>query len=112
LCCYLNNFFLVSFFPCVNNTHIFSPAHVVPLAFNHFTSELAYVQLAIQLCKCSCWAPFNLPFKFTLPFNFCYIIKNILCVLFGFGFFSSLFLQEVLNDDVHHVDAFLKLGDV
>jgi hypothetical protein len=31
---------------------------------------------------------------------------------FGFGFFSSLFLQEVLNEDVHHVDAFLKLEDV
>jgi hypothetical protein len=107
-------FSYVSFFPCANNTHIFSPAHVVPLAFNDFVSKLAYVKLAIQLCKCLGWALFNLPFGFTFALNFCCIINNIriLCDLFGFGFFSSLFLQEVLNEDVRHVDAFLKLRDV
>jgi hypothetical protein len=84
------------------------------LAFNHFASELAYVELVIPLCKCSGWALFNLPFGFTLALNFCCIINNIriLCDLFGLGFFSSLFLQEVLNEDVHHVDAFLKSKDV
>jgi hypothetical protein len=84
------------------------------LAFNHFASKLAYVELVIQLCKCSGWALFNLPFGFTLALNFCCIINNIriLCDLFGLGFFSSLFLQEVLNEDVHHVDAFLKSKDV
>jgi hypothetical protein len=31
------------FFPFkVNNIHIFNPTHVVPLAFDHFASQLAY----------------------------------------------------------------------
>jgi hypothetical protein len=31
------------FFPFkVSNIHIFSPTHVVPLAFDHFASQLAY----------------------------------------------------------------------
>jgi hypothetical protein len=63
-------FSYVSFFPCGNNTHIFSLAHVVNLAFDHFAFELTYVKLAIQLCKCLGWAPFNLPFGFTFAFIF------------------------------------------
>jgi hypothetical protein len=32
--------------------------------------------------------------------------------LFGFDYFSSSFLLEVLDENVHHVDAFSRLKDV
>jgi hypothetical protein len=37
---------------------------------------------------------------------------GVLGVSFGFASFSSSFLQDVLNEDVCHVEMLPKLGDV
>jgi len=63
LCGFLN-IFLSCFFPSlVNNTHNIGLAHVVPLAFNHFVSQLVFWGLVVQLHNCLAWAPFGLPFS-------------------------------------------------
>jgi hypothetical protein len=55
-----------------------------------------------------------LPTSFTPFHGFCCLPNNIkvLRVSFGLVAFSSSFLQGVLDEDVYHVDALLKLGDV
>jgi hypothetical protein len=46
-----------------NDIHNIGPAHVVPLAFDHFVSQLVFMGLVVQLHNCSAWAPFGLPFN-------------------------------------------------
>jgi hypothetical protein len=37
---------------------------------------------------------------------------KVLDTSFGSTFFTSSFLQDALDEDVHHVDVLLKLGDI
>jgi hypothetical protein len=70
--------------------------------------------LVVQPCKCLAWAPYCLPLGFTFPVGlFCPNDDiKILGVPFGFDYFSLSFLQKALDENVHHVDELLRLGDV
>jgi hypothetical protein len=59
-------------------------------------------------------APFSLTLTFSPFVDFLCILDGIkvLDTLFGSIFFTSSFLQDALDEDVHHVDVFLRLGDV
>jgi hypothetical protein len=94
LCCFSNIFPFCIFPSLINDTNIFSLAHVVPLAFDHFVSQFAYVGLTIQPYKYSAWAPSNLLLGFNFPIGLCYPIDNItiLGIPFGSNSFPSFFL--------------------
>jgi hypothetical protein len=72
------------------------------------------VGLVVQPRKCFTWSPFSLHPNFFLLIDFCCPLDDIkiLGVPFGFASFISSFLQDVLNEDVHHVNALSKLKDV
>jgi hypothetical protein len=68
----------------------------------------------VQSCKCAIWSPFNLPLSFSPQTKF-YTLENgirVLGVPFGLFAFASFFIQEVLDEDVWHVQLFLPLKDV
>jgi hypothetical protein len=70
--------------------------------------------LSIQPHKCLAWIPFGLPFGFIPLVEFCCPLDDtkILGIPCGSTSLAFSFLQEVLGEDVWHVDVFLKLGDV
>ncbi len=106
-------FLLCFFLSLANDTHIFGPTSFVPFSFDHFASQLTLMGLIVQPCKCTIWSPSTLPPNFSLPFGFCYSFYNIevLGVPFGFVSFSFSFLKDVLDENVHHANVFLRLGD-
>jgi len=54
------NIFPSCLFPSLaNDTHNIGLDHVVPLAFDHFVSQLVFLGLVVQLHNCSAWAPFG-----------------------------------------------------
>ncbi len=70
--------------------------------------------LYVQRHKCSIWVPSNLPFGFVPLTKFCCPLHGIMILGIPFGFTSFIFsfFQKVLNEDVKHVDMFLRLWDV
>lgn len=79
-----------------------------------FLFQLASLGLVIQSYKCSTWSCFALSPGFSSFIDFCCLLDNIgvLGISFEFSFFISAFLQNMLDEDVHHVNVFLKLGVV
>jgi hypothetical protein len=53
------------------------------------------------------WSPYVLHFSFSHLVDFCYLTNGfkVLDIMFGF-FLINLFLQDVLDEDVPHVNAF------
>lgn len=70
--------------------------------------------MLVQPHKFLAWLPSSLPLAFSPFVGFLYLLDGIkvLDASFGFVFFISSFLQDALDEDVHHVDVLLKLGDV
>jgi hypothetical protein len=87
---------------------------ILSQAFHHFSSQLDLVSLVIQHHKCAIWFPSGLPSRFLLPLGFYIPIGGIrvLGVPLGSFSFTFFFLQDPLNDDVQHIYAFLRLGNV
>ncbi len=114
LCCASWVSSLCLFPSLVDDTHIFDPTHVISLVSDHFVSHLASMGLIVQLCKCLAQASSNL-FLWFIPLVEFYApfdgIK-ILGVPFGFASFAFSFLQEVLSENVRHVDVFPRLRNV
>jgi hypothetical protein len=75
--CSSNVFPSCLFCSLVDNTHILNLAYVIPLVFDHFVSQLAFVGLTIQSHNCSVWAPSSLPFWFAFLASLCYLIDDI-----------------------------------
>jgi len=73
-----------------------------------------FVGLIVQPCKCLAWSLLGFPLGFSPPFGVYYPLNGIrvLGLPFGSASFSFSFLQVVLNEDVRHVETFLKLKDV
>jgi len=91
---FFKHFSLCLFFSLVDSTHILDLACVVSLAFDHFVSQLTFMGLVVQFCKCSIWGHFGLLFRFAFPTSFCCPIYNIniLGIPFSSSSFSSSFL--------------------
>lgn len=103
-----------SFPSLIDGIHILNLVSFIPLTFNHFASQLALKGLVVQPCKCITWSPSNLFTNFSPPHGFCCLPNGIwvLGVFCGFVLFSSSFLQDILDEDVRHVNVFLGLRDV
>jgi len=97
----------IVFSPClfsllINDIHILDPASFIPLAFNHFGSQLALMGLTVQSHKCTTSSPFSLPIDLKLHHSF-YCPPDetkVLGVPFGSMSLSSSLLQDVLDEDV------------
>jgi hypothetical protein len=60
------------------------------------------------------WSPFSLPYDFFPLVNFYTPLNGIRVLGFPFGYFSftSPFLQDILNNNVHHIKLLSTLGDI
>jgi hypothetical protein len=72
------------------------------------------VGIVIKFGKCVTWSSLGLALKFLPPLGFYSLIGGIrvLGVPLRSLSFTSFFLQEALDNDVQHMDALLKLGDL
>ncbi len=70
--------------------------------------------ILFQPHKCMILSPSNLLFDFSPPTNFCchWTISRFLGVLFTTDSFTSSFVQDTLDQDVHHVNVLSRLKDV
>jgi hypothetical protein len=111
---------IVNFFPsCLfrsitDDIHIIGPLSIVLFTYEHFQIELRAIGLSIQPYKCVTWSPSGLPFDFNTPSQFTTLLKGIrvLGVPLGTSSFTLSFIKYALVKDVHHVDFFLRMGDV
>jgi hypothetical protein len=114
LCSIASHFPSCLFPSIVDDIHILNPPSIVSFAYEHFQIELRAISLSIQPQKCVAWSSsglppnFNTQSQFTTPFEG---IK-ILGVPLGTITFTSSFIKEALQQDVQHVDLFLRMGDV
>ncbi len=96
-----------------NDIHILDLPSLVPIAFDHFASQLVIVGLYVQSCKCDVWSPFGLPLSFSplmvfVAFQTTLEFQGSPVVLCCFFFF----FKDVLGEDVHYVSLLPRLGDV
>jgi len=69
---------------------VFTCLIVIPLAFEHFVSQLAYVGLLIQPHSCTSWLPSSLPFNFPPLVDFCCPSDGITVLGIMFGSISFI----------------------
>ncbi len=114
LCCFFWVFFFCFFRSLVDDTHILNLVSFISSFFDHFASQLMFVKLIVQPYKCFVWSPLGFPLGLSPPFGFSYALNGIrvLSIPFGSNSLSFSFLQVMLNEDVWHVETFLRLRDV
>jgi hypothetical protein len=96
-----------------NDTHIVRPLHFLTHAFDHLLIQLAIVGFKVKLSKCKFWSPLRISPSIEM-LQGCTLVTNGLCilsVLVGFQGFAMHFLDEVLSQDVMHIDDLFLLGD-
>jgi hypothetical protein len=101
------------FFLLASNIHIFGLASFIFLSFDHFVSKLTIVMgLFVQPHMRVAWSLSTCPLIFP-PLGFCCLPNDIrvLGAPFGSMSFSSSFLQEAIDEDVHHADMHSKVGE-
>jgi hypothetical protein len=112
---FVANHFPKCWFPTiVNDIHIIDPLSIIWAAFEYLTSKLNEIVLWIQLHKGVIWSPSYLLNNFT-PTNLVYQIFNSLKVFgipIGFSLLISLFINDVLLQNLKNVKLFLRMGDV
>jgi len=72
------------------------------------------VGLVVQYCKYVAWSILGLLLGFSFLLSLCTFIRGIMVlgVLLGLFSFTFFFLHDILDNDVQHINAFPKLGDV
>jgi hypothetical protein len=94
-----------------DDTHIVGPLHFVTHAFDHLLIQLAIVGFGVKVSKL--WSPSRISLGIEI-LQGCTLVTNGLCILgvpTGFQDFPMHFLDEVLSQDVTHIDNLLLLGD-
>jgi hypothetical protein len=112
---FIANHFPFCLFPSiVDDTHIIGPFSIVSSAYEHFQFELNKIGLSIEFLKCATWSPYGLLLNFDTPslFNTPSEGIKVLGVPLGTSSSTSSFIENVLLEDVWHVDLLLKMGDV
>jgi hypothetical protein len=81
--------------------------------FDHLSTQLALVGLKVKVSKCKLWSPSWIPPSIEIPQG-CTLVTNglcILCVPVGFQDFATYFLDEVLFQDMMHINDLPFLGN-
>ncbi len=115
--CVFHNLF--TFFPSCLIPSIANDTHIIDLALVIFQTYYYYYLvrfggLVVQFCKYVAWSILGLLSGFSFLLSLCTLIRGIMVlgVLLGLFSFTSFFLHDILDNDVQHMNAFPKLGDV
>jgi hypothetical protein len=82
-------------------------------AFDHFLTQLALIGLRVEVSKCKLWSPLGISPSIKIPKG-CTLVTNglhIFGVPMGSQDFATHFLDEVLFQDVAHIDDLPFLGN-
>jgi len=97
----------------MDDTHIVGPMNEITHAFDHISTQLALVELRVKMSKCKFLKPSKISLSIEIPQG-CTLVTNGLCILgvpMGFQDFAMHFLDEVLSQDVAHINDIFLLGD-
>jgi hypothetical protein len=101
------------FLSLVNSTHIMRPMSEITCTFDHLSTQLALVRLKVKMSKCKLWSPLGI-FPCIKILQGCTLVTSGLCILgvpLASEDFVTHFLDEVLSQDMPHIDDFPLLGD-
>jgi hypothetical protein len=89
------------------------PLSEITCAFDHLSTELALIGLRVKLSKCKLWSLSNISPNIEIPHGYTLVTDGlrILGVPVGSQDFASHFLDEVLSQDMMHIDNIPLLGD-
>ncbi len=82
-------------------------------AFDHLLTQLTLIRLRVKVSKCKLWSPLGISANIKIPKGYTLVIigLHILGVLKGSQDFATHFLDEVLFQDVVHIDDLPLLGN-
>ncbi len=101
------------FLSLTDDTHIVGPMNEISCAFNQLSTQLALFGLRVKVSKCMLWNPLRIFLGVKIPEDYT-LVTNGLCilgVLMGFQDFATHFLDEVLFQDVAHINDPPLLGN-
>jgi len=90
----------------VDDTHILVPLNDITRAFDHLLTELTLIGFRVNVSKCKLWNPSRIFPGIKIPHG-CTLVTYGLCilgVLMGFQDFATHFFDEVLSQNVVHID--------
>ncbi len=96
------------------DTHILGPMSEITHVFDQLLTQLALVGLGVKMSKCKLWNPSKIFLDIEILQGYTLIIDGlcILCVPRGSQDFAMHFLDEVLSQDMAHIDDLPFLGNV
>ncbi len=89
------------------------PLSEIVHTFDHLLTQLILVGLKAKVSKCKFWIPLGISSSIEIPQG-CTLVIDGLCilgVLVGTQGFGTHFFDEVLSQDVAHIDDLLYLGN-
>jgi hypothetical protein len=89
------------------------PLSEITHAFDHLLIQLAIIGLKVKVLRCKLWSPLGISPSIKI-LQVCTLVTNGLCilgVLVGFQDFTTHFLDEVLFQDVTHINNLILLED-
>ncbi len=97
----------------VDDTHIVGPMNEMTCAFDHLLTQLTLIGLKVNVSKCKLWSPLGISLSIKIPHAYTLVTNGlrILGVLMSFQNFVTHFLDEVLFQDVVHIDDLPFLGN-
>jgi hypothetical protein len=89
------------------------PMSEIARAFDHLLTQLALVGFRVKVLKCKFWNPSKIFLSIEIPQGCTLVINgfHILDVFVSFQDFATHFLDEILSQDVVHIDDLFFLGD-
>ncbi len=89
------------------------PLSEITCAFDHLLTQLTLVRLRVKVSKCKLWNPSWISLGIETPRG-CTLVTDglrILSVIMSFQDFATHFLDEVLSQDMEHINIFPLLED-
>jgi hypothetical protein len=82
-------------------------------AFDHLLTQLAQLGLKVKMSKCKFWNPLRIFLGIEILHAYTLVTNgfHILSVPIGFQDFATHFLDQVLSQDMVHIDDLPFLGD-
>jgi len=96
-----------------DDTCIVGPMSEITCAFDHLSTQLTLIGLRVNVSKCKLWSPLGI-FPSIEILQSCILVTYGLCILsvpVGFQNFVTHFLDEVLSQDMSHINDLLLLKD-
>jgi hypothetical protein len=89
-----------------DDMHIMRPSSEITCTFNHLSTQLALVRLKVKVSKCKFRSPSRISPNIKILQGFILITNglHILGVLMGSWDFAMYFLDEVLSQDMTHIN--------